>query len=314
MLKSSPLKCSLLSLAIVFGLTTLVQARQWRDSTGKYTIDGDLIAYNHEQVVIKKGNGELVAVTIMQLSKDDQDYMKSKESADAVRAHADRLQTWTFRNGYKASGRLVDYFRDDIVFARKRGRLYVNDKPLQNWPELYQVICRRVVAHLGKTTIETNHDIEKWLQEKGNQPQTFQLDGVLLEMENGDEYGVPFFLFSDADQEFLRPGWERWLKAYQDDQAKNKERFLLEAHARAYDLERQQEKLQKQQIQHLQLTLLETMTGVVALWEVALYPPNGNLNYPVTIVVPARDSITAQQIAIQQYPGFTLGSARRVSN
>ena len=56
-----------------------------------------------------------------------------------------------------------------------------------------------------------------------------------MEMENGDEYVIPFFFFSANDLKLLQPGWEAWLAAHgsakydeQDQQA-----FLLQSLAAA---------------------------------------------------------------------------------
>lgn len=290
-------------------------ARQWQDATGKYTIQGDLIARSADQVVIKKEKDKLVAVNIAELSKADQDYLKSKESEEAVQVHANRLQTWTFRSGLKASGHLVDYTRREVTLSRKRAKVYVNDRTLDNLPEIYQVILRKVVAYYGSADIENNLEIEKWLGTKGYQPQKFTLDGVVLALENGDEYAVPFFLFSDKDQALFKPGWERWLQAQEDKQQyehkKAKEQFLLEAQARAYQ-QQQQQAQQSQQIAHMQLALLATATGAVSLWEVALYPAQG-YGYPLTVVVPAKNSEAASAMAMQRYPGYAAGEVARAS-
>ena len=48
------------------------------------------------------------------------------------------------------------------------------------------------------------------------QPRKSTCEEVLVELENGDEHGVPFFFFSEQDLQVLRPGWERWLAADQD--------------------------------------------------------------------------------------------------
>jgi hypothetical protein len=298
--------------AVLLLVASTADARQWQDATGKYAVKGDLIAYNAEQAVIKKSNGRLIAVNVKDLSEDDQEFLKSKEGAAEERARADRLQTWTFRGGFKASGRLVDYIRKDVTLARRRARVYVNDRPLDNVPEVYQVIARRIVTHFDGTPIETNHDIEKWLQKKNNQPQKFTCEGVILELENGDEYAIPFFMFSDTDQELLKPGWERWNQAKEDESLQARERFLLEAQARAYD-QQQRQSQQQLQISQLQLALLATAPGGVELWEVALYPPPGANAYPLSVVVPGASSDIAGNIALQRNPGYIVGETRRVS-
>jgi hypothetical protein len=285
-------------------------AREWKDASGKYSVKGDLIAYNAEQAVIKKSNGNLIAANIADLSVADREYLKSKESEDMVRAHANRLQTWTFRGGYKATGRLVDYIRRDVQLVRKRGRVYVNDRPLENLPDVYQVIVRRIVSHFENVPIENNRDVDKWLNQKEHNPRKYTCDGVILELENGDEVALPFFLFSETDLMLLEPGWERWLKAKEDEAAKARETFLLTAQARAYDAQRQQAQ-QAQQIAYLQLGLLATAVGALELWEVALEPPPGAYATPLSVIVPGRDSEAATAAALQRYPGYIAGPVRR---
>lgn len=297
-------------LSLWLALLSGAEARQWRDATGKYSVTGDLIAYNAEQAVIKKSNGNLIAVTIADLSADDREFLRSKESENMVRAHADRLQTWTFRGGFKAKGRLVDYIRRDVQLVRKRGKVYVNDRPLENLPEVYQVIVRRIVAHFENTTIETNRDVDKWLNQKEHNPRKYSCDGVILELENGDEVAIPFFLFSETDLALLEPGWQRWLKAKEDDAAKARESFMLMAQARAYDAQRQQAQ-QAQQIAYLQLGLLATAVGAVELWEVALEPRPGSNAYPLSVIVPGPNSEAATLAAMQRYPGYMAGAVRR---
>jgi hypothetical protein len=289
-----------------------VQARQWQDASGKYSVVGDLIARNADQVVIKRKNGRLVAIDIKELSEKDREYLSGKEAEAETQAQAKRLQTWTFRRGYQASGRLVDYIRKDVVVARRRGHVYINDRPLDNLPEIYQLIARRIVSHFEDTPMEANRDLDKWLQSKGNQPRKYTVEGVVLELENGDEYAVPFFMFSDTDQELLKPGWERWNGAKEDEAVQAKERFLLEAQARVYD-QQQRQSQQQMQIAQLELALLAAAPGGVELWEVALYPRPGMNSYPLSVVVPGANSNVASAQALQRYPAYIVGEVRRVS-
>lgn len=306
------LKLGTVCLAAVLLWAGNAHARQWQDATGKYSVVGDLIARNAEQVVIKRKNDRLVAIKIKDLSQKDQDYLSSKEAKAETEARANRLQTWTFRRGYQAQGRLVDYIRKDVVIARRRGRIYVNDRPLENLPDVYQLIVRRIASHFEDTPFETNRDLDKWLQSKGTQPRKYTVEGVVLEHENGDEYAIPFFLLSDTDQELLKPGWERWNEAQDDEAAKAKERFMLEAQARAYE-QQQRQAQQQMQVAQLELALLAAAPGGVELWEVALYPRPGVNAYPLSVVVPGANSNVAGAQALQRYPGYAVGEVRRVS-
>ena len=69
--------------------------RRWADATGKYKMEADLVAFNAATVVLKKGGRELVEVPAKKLSKEDQEYLKSKEAEMVSLRAADQVQTWT---------------------------------------------------------------------------------------------------------------------------------------------------------------------------------------------------------------------------
>ncbi|MGN6543488.1 MAG: SHD1 domain-containing protein [Aureliella sp.] len=305
-------KLGVVCLTVVLLGGGVVHARTWQDASGKYSVVGDLLARSADQAVIKRKNGRLVAIKIKDLSEKDQEYLRSKEAESETQAQAKRMQTWTFRRGYQASGRVVDYIRKDVVVGRQRAQPYVNNRPLENFPEVYQLVVRRIVSHFEDTPIETNRELEKWLQSQGNQPHKYTVEGVVLELENGDKYAIPFFMFSDTDQELLKPGWERWNQAKDDEEAKAKERFLLEAQARGYE-QQQRQAQQQTQIAQLELALLAAAPGGVELWEVALYPRPGVNAYPLSVVVPGANTNVASAQAMQRYPGYVVGEVRRVS-
>ena len=138
-------------------------------------------------------------------------------------------------------------------------------------------------------------------------PKTFTCEGVLLELESGDMYGVPFFFFSEDDLKVLQPGWERWLAAKNDGEAQQRQSFELEAHASAYQ---QNNEVQRQAMQ-LQLQLQAYDAGLFDLWEVAMNPMSRQ-NVPMLVVVPARDSRQASAEAQKRYPGYVAGPVSKV--
>ena len=81
----------------------------WTDSTGQYTLDAKLVAFNDKSVVLQRDDHELVAIPIDKLSDKDREYLKSKEAGDAARTASEGLQTWTLRDGTKLVGRIVDF-------------------------------------------------------------------------------------------------------------------------------------------------------------------------------------------------------------
>src|SRR5262245_44216721 len=112
---SASILCALLILLPTAAQT--VKARKWTDSPGKYIFEADLLGTNDSTVVLQRKNREkdLVAIPIEKLSKEDQEYLKSKEATDSMRRSADQQQTWTMRSGLKVIGRVVEYGRRDVT-------------------------------------------------------------------------------------------------------------------------------------------------------------------------------------------------------
>lgn len=294
----------LIALVIVSVVSPFAVAREWKTASGTYKIKGDLVAFSADTVVIKKANKDVISIRIDELSKEDQEYLKSKESEDLLKSEAERTHTWTFRRGLKATGRVVDYGTKEVSIQLRRGKAYVNDRTFKSLPEVNQLIVRGIIDYFEKVTLENEKDLEKWLSDRGGKEAKYTCDGVILELENGDEYAIPIFLFSDEDQAILKPGWERW-SSYKEDKAKKaQEKFLLEAQARHYQQERTQV-----QIQQMQLGLMAAASGI--LWEVCLEPKPGVAAYPVCVVVPAGNSAQASAKALVQYPAFTVAGVRR---
>ncbi|MGE0760053.1 MAG: SHD1 domain-containing protein [Pirellulaceae bacterium] len=306
-------------LAAVAGLLCCVQigsAREWVDSTGNYRFVGDLLAFSADSVVLKKPNNDLVFVPIAKLSQEDQAYLQSKEALPLADHSASGEQTWTMRNGLTVIGRVVEYGRRDVTIQRRRGKIYVNDQLFSNLPEVKRRIVTRIVAHFENVPLANEQELEAWVTKQKGAPRTYTCEGVVLELENGDEYGVPFFFFSDQDLQVLKPGWEQWLKAdaatqesTRAQEAKEREAFLLRTAAAAY----QRDRAMNQQIQRMELDLLATAAGATNLWEVQLFPGPGVAGYPRAVVVPGQNSEQAKAVAMQRFPGYVPGLVARVS-
>jgi hypothetical protein len=302
-------------LVAVFALclvSSQAAARVWTDVSGKYTIDADLIVFNEKQVVLQRKDGELGAVPIDQLSQADREYLQSKEADETARKTSSAMQTWTLSSGNRVVGRVVDYARTEITLQRRRGKIYVNDRVFENLPEIYQRMLPRVVGYFEKINKEDKQGLESWLVRQKGQPRTFTIEGVKFELENGDEYVVPFFLFSNADVEFLKSGWDQWLAAHGDAdyQGNSDHAFMLESLAAA----RQQDQQVQRRIATMQLALDAVQSGVTSLWEVTLYPARGTSGPPLWVVMPGRNSAQATQNALSRNPGYVSGPVRRVSN
>ena len=295
---------------ILVDASVAVQARLWTDSTGQYTLEAELASVNDRTVVLQRADHELVAIPIEKLSDADRDYLKSKEAGEVIRNSSDPMQTWTLDDGQKISGRIVDYAQRDVTLQRRRGRIYVNDRLLDNLPEFYQQLIPKIVAHLEHLQRDDRTSLEAWLVRQRAQPRTFHLEGLVVETENGDEYAVPFFMFSDADLNLLKPRWSEWNTA-----AKNNDHTGQEDHAfllRSLASARSRDQQVQRDIAAMQLKLQAVQAGITSLWEVTLYPEAGRGGRPQWVVTPGRNSRQATQLALERNPGYVAGPVRRV--
>ncbi|MBX3425547.1 MAG: hypothetical protein KF688_07710 [Pirellulales bacterium] len=287
----------------------LAAARTWTDSTGAYTVEADLIAFDEKTAVLQRGDHHLVEVPLENLSPADRDYLTSKEAQDRSAEVTGAMQIWTTRHGKKVEGRIVDYVERDVTLHRRRGKLYVNDRTFDNLPEVYQRIVERIVEHFDETTIETRVDLNRWVARQKGKPRTFHCEGVVIELANGDEYAAPFFLFAERDLDLLQPGWQEWTKSQSDEESRASAAFRLQALAAAKHRDQETDR----QIARLQLAAQAVNAGIVALWEVTLYPGRGIAGPPIWAVFPGRSSADAVQAALANNPGYVVGPVRRVS-
>src|SRR3954466_12592924 len=136
-------------LLLVLVLAEVAAARIWTDSTGKYTLEADLIAYNDKTIVLQRPDHQLAQLRIEQLSQADREHLKSKEAGEATKQISGARQTWTLQSGLKIAGNVVGYARKDLVLQRRRGSIYVNDRVFENLPPIYQVMVPKIVAHFA---------------------------------------------------------------------------------------------------------------------------------------------------------------------
>ena len=196
------------SIIIVLGLVASAQAaREWSDASGNYRIKADLVARNDSMIVLEKGNKELIGIEIKQLSKKDQEYLATLEGVEKKEDAAH--QTWTLRSGLQVRGAAVDYTQRKVVIRRRRGSIYVNDKRYENLPGVYRRMLPMIVSHFEDVNLETEKQFRDWVRGLKGATKTYTCDGVMLELENGDLYAVPFFFFSEQDRKVLEPGWEK---------------------------------------------------------------------------------------------------------
>lgn len=201
-----------LCFAVLLAAAAPTQAREWKDATGMYTLEADLVGFDRDTVVLQRKNKELGSIAIDQLSKEDQEYLKSKEAQEIHSNNLETNQTWTLASGTQVLGKVVDYDRRDVTVQRRRGRIYVDDTLYDNLPQIYQQMLLRVIAHEENIEMSDRAALDLWVRGLRGQPRTYHLEGVVLELPNGNEYAVPFFLFAEKDQELLRSGWDAWIQ------------------------------------------------------------------------------------------------------
>ncbi len=298
----------ILCLIVALVTQSSAYARLWTDSTGRYTIEAELIAFDDKSVVLQRADHELGFLPIEQLSEADREYLKSKEAGE-ITSKTGQMQTWTLTGDLKVIGRVVDFTQRELTIQRRRGRIYVNDRSFDNLPEIYQLMLPRIVGHFERINQEDRSGLESWAVRQRGEPRTFKLEGVILEVENGDEYAVPFFLFSEEDLQVLKAGWEKWLATHEDYQQHQDQSFQLQALVAAHIQDQQAQR----QIAMMQLKLQAVQAGLTSLWEVTLYPARGNVSSPLWVVMPGRNSQDATNAALKQNPGFVAGPVRRVS-
>lgn len=85
-------------------------ARKWTDATGQFSVEADLLEVKDGTVVLRKTNGQTIAVPIVKLSDEDQRYVTARQSSDDTHTVRRSAQPPTFRsstsNGRSAEGDL----------------------------------------------------------------------------------------------------------------------------------------------------------------------------------------------------------------
>ncbi|MFO0011770.1 MAG: hypothetical protein ACK553_03430 [Planctomycetota bacterium] len=293
-------------------------AREFTDKTGQLKFEGTLIAVDEKEIVLKldgavKGR-ELLAIRIEDLSEEDKKWIAAEERQREL-ASANGKESWKLRNGMEIFGRVVDFARRDITLQRRRGKLYVNDRPFENLPEIYRKMIPKIVAQFENRPIENDLQFQSWVIAQGAQARTFTCEGVLFELPNGDEYGIPFFFFQPDELKDLEPYWNQWVAAQA---AKDKEKAAEEMRQHSLYMQSdanatrqyQQEMLE---LSRLQLQMNAVAAGATSMWEVYLYPPQNYMSYPLSVVVVARNSDEATRMALDQNPGFVAGPVRKMA-
>ena len=282
-------------------------AREWTDATGRYKFKGKLVAVGDTMVILQRDNKakDIVAVDLADLSKADRDHLE--KTTEENKANPE-MRTYTTRSGLRVRAAVIGYDRRNVKVYRHRGKVYVNGYQYEKLPGIYRRIVPEVVNHFERTEL-TEKSLANWVKELKGARKSYECEGVLAELENGDHYAFPFFLLSKVDAAALRPGYEEWVAA--KDNEKLKEEYSMRVRATA--IAEQKKDLQKQEFAKLHLLLLGVDVGLTDLWEVSLLPPNGR-GIPRYVVVPGRNSREARNAALAKFPGYRVGAARTVAN
>jgi hypothetical protein len=287
--------------------------REWNDPSGRFLARGEYFASNDDTVVVRRRNGTLVGIELNDLSTADQGFVEEQkaaiESAEPRPDAIDQYQTWRSRNGFEVKGRIIAFRQREVEFRRMAGLVMVNGTAFSRLPPFSQLIAIQIVAEFDDPLVKTEADLSRWAAKLGTESRTFTVEGVLLKLEDGTELPVPFFMFSEADLYALRPGYEQWKDTKASEESRTREDFLLQLQAEEHIRGR----MESRQIEMMKLNLMAAATGVTTIWEVFLVPSPGVFARPLSVVVPARDSLQAQQMALAQYPGFRIHATRSLS-
>ena len=166
-----------------------------------------------------------------------------------------------------------------------------------------------IVNHFEKTKIQDEKGLEQWLRRQIGFGKSFTVEGVMLELADGELMGVPFFLFNEKDAKLLKPGWNDWLDADEDAKYRAESALRLQAEVIA----NRQDRKASLEMQRLQLHLEAFDAGLFDLWRVTVTPPPGQRGMPMQVIVPGRNSAQATQAALQRYPGSRVVAAAKVN-
>lgn len=205
-------------LVVVVAVTGTADARVWKDATGLYTINADLVGFDDDMVILQRENKELGSCPIDKLCKEDREYLKSKEALKIHNSNIDQAQAWTMSNGLKLVGKIVDYEREQVVIKQQDGKVLVNDKPFDGLPVIYQNILLRVVETMESKPMPNKKALEQWVSTspifRGGESQNYDLEGVVFEFQDGSKYAVPFSIFAKEEQTLLKSGWDAWVESH----------------------------------------------------------------------------------------------------
>jgi hypothetical protein len=303
--------------AIVMALSCLTwqtsYGREWSDATGNHRFEGDLIAASPETAVVRGKHGNLEAYIVDQLSELDQNVIKEYIKAKPEEAAPEKTQTWSGREGLSFQGRVTGYGTKALTVAYASGGIRVNKKPINDIDEIYQTMIPKIVAEFDDDSVKSEKELRLWGRKLRGKEKAFAVDGVMMQLGNGDNIAVPLFMFADEDRRALEAGWDTWKAEDTKDDARKRESFLAEASAAEYQRNREAEANNNRQIQMMQLGMMAVNSGITNVWQVQMLPRQGVRARPMAVMIPATNSAQASAMASQKYPGFAPGAIRQMN-
>ncbi len=323
-------------LGVLGSVATANESRQWKGSGDQQVVSAKYVTADDKRVVLEEETGELVILQTSQLSAADQEYVAAKrtlkrlgepeatpETTTTPTAEAsvvapvpqDYPATWRLAGGAEIKGVLVGFARQVFIVRRERGQIYVDAHKLGQLPVAYDLVLPTVVGTVDKTPLKDVNELEKHLAKLGGGPFEYIVDGIQINLQGGGSITIPPEILEPNYSALVRPGFDRWLASRAEDVSAedryatdSRERLMLDSYAQLQS----NEAIRQRQFRQLELGYLSVASGITSAWEVTLLP-NTAYGYPFSVVVNARDSLQAEQFALQNYPGWQIGPTRKLS-
>ncbi len=287
------------------------ELRTWTDQSGEHTVEAELVDYDQQSVVLKKEGGRLVTVPIDALSEQDQQFLQSEEAKQIHEDSPEAYRVWHLKDGRKITALVHDFARKRLTVVRRNGDVMVDGQAYEDLMNWQQYMVQEMASRAANQPLVNAEDLEDWLADQPNARARLQADGVILKLEDGSFFTAPFFMFSKADQVYLRPGYEEWLAAQEnknrsDEADKYASEMSLYLRARAR-LDEQERALNMKANQ----LWIETAFGIPQ-WQVNLMP-RMNMNAPLKqVIVSGNSSRVAMAKVASRYPGYRVVGIRRL--
>jgi hypothetical protein len=300
------------AMILLFASVSTLAARQWTDATGKYHHEAALVEFDGKLVVLKKAEGQLIAMPVEQLSQQDQEFLKSKQAKEDIAAAASKDPTWSLIDGKQFTGRVSKFGEKELVISRKLGELYVNGKPFAGLPALRQYILPRIVGHEEGKDIKSASGIQDLFVASKGANLVYRVKGVVFEIESGENVAVPIWLLSDKDRKVIEPQWNAWAAAGKDVKLRDRIQAEQSTLARAAFNEYQRNRLVEHRLQYFQSAAQWNQPPQPQQqfqFEVGLTHPSG---LHTTVTITASNELAARTAAEQQNPHCQVYYSRRV--